>query len=420
MTGIHPGRTGGRDAGIVAVLGAFVLNGALLGSWAPRVPALAGQIGADEGALGLSLLGASVGMIAASLLAGRLCAVFGARVVMTVAGVAGSGMLPALGLARSPAALGLLLIVLGAMVGVMDVAMNVAGVTAVRRTGRAIMPLFHAAFSFGTLAGSVGAAVAAGQGLAPSRHFVVVAVICGGVTVGIARWIPVEERLRVPAQSGHGGGRAPFRRPALWLLGAVALCASIAEGATADWSALFGVQERGLSEATGALIYSCFSVTMACTRLCGEAIQRHWGAPRMLIGGAVIGGLGLATAVMAPLPALTFAGFAVAGVGLAYASPVVMELSGAAGRRADGGGGEREVAFATTIAYSGFLLGPPMVGGIAELTSLPVALGAVAVLVLLIGPLTLAAGALRRREMSSAQHPAATPAHDTADEHTTG
>lgn len=112
----------------------------------------------------------------------------------------------------------------------------------------------------------------------------------------------------------------------------------------ADWSALFGVQERGLSEATGALIYSCFSITMACTRLCGEAIQRRWGAPRVLIGGAEIGGLGLATAVMAPSPALTFAGFAVAAVGLAYASPVVMQLSGAAGQRTDGGGGEREVA----------------------------------------------------------------------------
>jgi hypothetical protein len=91
-----------------------------------------------------------------------------------------------------------------------------------------------------------------------------------------------------------------------------------------------------------------------------------------------------------------------------------MELSGAAGRRADGGGGEREVAFATTIAYSGFLLGPPMVGGIAELTSLPFALGAVAVLVLLIGPLTLAAGAFRRREVSSAEEPAAHPARGTA------
>ncbi|MFM9611986.1 MFS transporter [Streptomyces sp. V2] len=413
MTDTQPDPAGRRDPGIVAVLGAFVLNGALLGSWAPRVPALAEQIGAQEGALGLSLLGASVGMIAASLLAGRLCAAFGARVVMTASGVAGSAMLPALGLAGSPAALGLLLIALGAMVGVMDVAMNVAGVTATRRTGRSIMPLFHAAFSLGTLAGSVGAAVAAGQGVAPVRHFAIVAVVCGGVTLAIARWIPVEELLKVPVRDGRAG-KAPFRRPALWLLGAVALCASIAEGATADWSALFGVQERGLSEATGALIYSCFSVTMACTRLCGETIQRRWGAPRMLIGGSVIGGLGLTTAVLAPSPALTFTGFAIAGIGLAYASPVVMELSGAAGRRPDGGGGEREVAFATTIAYSGFLLGPPMVGGIAEFTSLPVALGAVAALVLLIGPLTVAAGAFRRRELSASGERAATlvPAQD--------
>ncbi|MFD5483593.1 MFS transporter [Streptomyces hawaiiensis] len=90
-------------------------------------------------------------MIAASLLACRLCAALGARIVMTVSAIAGSAMLPAPGVARSPTTLGLLLIVLGAMVGVMDVAMNVVGVTATRRTGRAIMPLLHAAFSLGTL-----------------------------------------------------------------------------------------------------------------------------------------------------------------------------------------------------------------------------------------------------------------------------
>ncbi|MEU5324073.1 hypothetical protein AB0G67_46235 [Streptomyces sp. NPDC021056] len=133
MTGTHQDRAGGRDPGIVAVLGAFVLNGALLGSWAPRVPALAAQIGAQEGALGLSLLGASRGMIAASLLAGRLCAAFGARVVMTVSGVAGSATLPTLGLAKSPTALGPLLIVLGAMVGV----------TAIRRTGRLALKAYR-------------------------------------------------------------------------------------------------------------------------------------------------------------------------------------------------------------------------------------------------------------------------------------
>lgn len=118
----------------------------------------------------------------------------------------------------------------------------------------------------------------------------------------------------------------------------------------------------------------------------------------MLLGGATIGAIGLFVVVLVPVPAFTYIGFALAGVGLAYGFPVALELGGAAGRRADGGGGERELAFVTTIGYSGFLLGPPMVGGIASLTSLPVSLCVVALIALAIGPLALAASAARRRE----------------------
>lgn len=118
----------------------------------------------------------------------------------------------------------------------------------------------------------------------------------------------------------------------------------------------------------------------------------------MLIGGATIGAFGLFVAILVPLPAFTYVGFALAGMGLAYGFPVALELASAAGRRADGGGGERELAFVSTIAYSGLLFGPPVVGGIASATSLPVALGAVALIAFAIGPLAMAAGRARRRE----------------------
>jgi predicted MFS family arabinose efflux permease len=306
-------------------------------------------------------------------------------------------VLPLLGVAESPLALGVMLVALGAAVGTMDVAMNIAGVTAIRRTGRAIMPVFHAAFSFGALIGSAGAAVAAAHDLSPLRHLTIVAIVGAVAALAIARWIPVEELLRQPVERGHTK-RPLTRRPVLWLLGCVALCSSIAEGASADWSAFFGVHERGLSEASGALVYSAFSIAMAFTRLGGERIERRWGPQRMLVAGSTIGGLGLFVAVLAPSPVFAFIGFAFAGAGLAYAFPVALEMGGAVGRRADGGGGERELAFVTTIAYSGFLFGPPMVGGIAQLTSLPLALGFVGVVALLIGPLALVAAAARRRE----------------------
>ncbi|MEV4317785.1 MFS transporter [Actinocrispum sp. NPDC049592] len=386
-------------SGIVAVLGIFALNGVVFGSWAPRVPALAAQVGAAEGALGLSLLGASIGMIIAASLTGRLCARFGARVVVAVSGLAGCALLPLLGLARTPVQLGLILVFLGAAVGALDVSMNIAAVTAIRRSGRAIMPVFHAGFSFGGLLGSTGAALAAGHDLSPLRHLSIAAVVGILIALAFVRWIPVEDL--VPPADRTEPNRSLVKRPVLWLLGLIALCSSVAEGASVDWSAFFGVHQRGLTEAAGALVYTGFSLAMAIMRLLGERIETRWGSVRMLIGGATTAAIGLFVAILVPVQAFTYIGFGLAGIGLAYGFPVALELAGAVGRRADGGGGERELAFVTTIAYSGFLIGPPMVGGIASLTSLPISLGVVALVAWAIAPLAIAATRARHREQKT-------------------
>jgi MFS family permease len=393
-------------AGIVAVLGIFALNGVVFGSWAPRVPALAAQIGAAEGALGLSLLGASIGMIASALLTGSLCARYGARVIVVITAVAGCAVLPVLGMAASPLQLGLILVVLGVMVGGLDVAMNIAAVTAIRQSGRAIMPVFHASFSIGGLIGALGAALAVSLELNPLRHLSIVAVVGALIALSFSRWIPVEQ-LR-PASENDGPKRSLVKRPVLWLLGFIALCSSVAEGASVDWSAFFGVHQRGIGEAAAALVYAGFSISMAVARLLGERIETRWGAQRMLIGGSTLGAVGLFVAVLVPVPAFTYIGFALAGMGLAYGFPIALELAGAVGRRADGGGGERELGFVTTIAYSGFLLGPPMVGGIASITNLSVALGVAGVIAWAIAPLALLAARARRREQETSQ-PAVEP-----------
>jgi predicted MFS family arabinose efflux permease len=300
--------------------------------------------------------------------------------------------------------LGLILVGLGVGVGALDVAMNIAAVTAIRQSGRAIMPVFHAAFSVGGLIGASGAALAAGYQLSPLRHLAIVAVVGVAVTWSVARWVPVED-LKPAARSEPN--RSLVKRPVLWLLGLVALCSSVAEGASVDWSAFFGVHQRGLGEAAAALVYAGFSIAMAVMRLLGERIEGRWGSQRMLLGGATLAAFGLLIAVLVPLPVFTYIGFALAGMGLAYGFPVALELASASGRRSDGGGGERELGFVTTIAYSGFLIGPPMVGGIASATSLPVALVVVAVVASAIAPLAVAAGAARRREQKVAPEAAA-------------
>ncbi|SES17988.1 Predicted arabinose efflux permease, MFS family [Lentzea xinjiangensis] len=386
----------GRMSARLATFLVFLLNGAVFGTWAARVPALAEQIGAEVGSLGLALLGASVGLAATAPLAARVCAVYGSRGVLIASALLSPALLPVLALSQSPLQFGLTLVALGGSIAAMDVSMNIAAVVVVRDLQRALMPQFHAGFSFGGLIGSLGSAAAAQAHWAPMRHFLVAALVCIVVTVLIAKKIPggVGERHREEVTER----RSVLKSPVLWLLASVALCSAIAEGAAADWSALFIVRERGMGDAAGAYAYAGFSISMALARWFGEPIQRTLGPHRLLATGGALAAAGLALAVAVPFPAAGYLGFGLAGLGLAFSFPVVMDLAGETGKRADGSGGERELGLVTTIAYTGFLAGPPIVGGLAHVSSLVVSLGFVALVTALIIPAAwLARRAARQR-----------------------
>ncbi|WP_240687356.1 MFS transporter [Amycolatopsis suaedae] len=372
----------------VAVFTVFALNGAALGSWAPRVPALAVQVEAEPGPLSLAILGASVGLLVAALLSGRLVERYGPRTVLLVSVLAACAILPAIGAAPSLLWLGIALFLLGFTVGVVDVAMNIGAVVVERGVGKAIMPLFHAGFSVGGLVGSAAAGFAASHGWSPARHLTVAAVVAVVVLLVVVRGLPGAAPRTEAAQHT---GRAPARRPVLWLLAGIALCSAIAEGASTDWSALLLVTEHGLTDAAAALAFSVFSLTMAATRLAGSWIQRRFGARRMLVVSAVTAGAGLLLAALVTAPVAGFIGFGLAGIGLAASFPVALGLAGEAGRRADGGGGEREIAFVTAIAYTGFLAGPPLIGGIAQVTSMSTSFVVVALIASCIAPSAVAA-----------------------------
>ncbi len=376
----------------------FLLNGAVFGTWASRVPALAAQIGAGEGSLGLALLGASVGLAFTAPLAARVCAIHGSRNVLLVSSLLCPLLLPVLALSQSPVQFGLILVALGASVAAMDVSMNIAAVTVVRDLRRPLMPQFHAGFSVGGLVGSLGSAAAAQAQWTPMKHFVVAAIVGLAVVAIIAKEVPggVGERHREEVTERAN----VLKSPVLWLLASVALCSAIAEGAAADWSALFMVRERGMGDAAAAYAYAGFSVTMALARWFGEPVQRKLGPHRLLATGGALAATGLALTVGVPSPAAGYVGFGLAGLGLAFSFPVVMDLASETGERADGSGGERELGLVTTIAYTGFLAGPPIVGGLAHVSSLVVSLGFVAVVTALIIPATWLAKRATRRPVA--------------------
>jgi MFS family permease len=378
-----------------AVFVIFALNGAVLGSWAPRVPALTERLHAAPGSFGLALFGASVGMLLSASMSGRLLEWAGARVVTVVSTVLTCALLPLIGFANSVPVLGVVLFGLGVSVGILDVAMNMAAVHVERRAGRPIMPVFHAGFSFGGLAGSGTAALAAANDWSPGRQLSVAAVAGVLILLAVARGVPGArpDRVRKPVARIN-----PARRPVLWLLAAIALCSAIAEGASSDWSALLLVTAHGLSQGAAALGYSCFSLAMAMARLGGGRLQNRFGPARALAVGALVAGCGLLAAALVHVPVVGYAGFVLAGAGLAASFPIALSLAGDAGKRDDDSGGEREIAFVTAIAYSGFLAGPPMIGGIAQLTSLSVSFVVVGLIAALIAPAALAAARARDRE----------------------
>jgi MFS family permease len=381
----------------LAVFAVFLFNGALFLSWAARMPALAAQVGATEATLGLALFGASVGLATTAPFAARICARVGARKLIVVGAGVTVLAVPSLTLADTPWQLGLVLFVLGACGASLDVGMNVAAVAVTRSLDRPLMPQFHAGFSVGGLIGSLGAAAAAAAGWGLTRHLVFVAVIGAVVIAWVIRAVPDTTGETTDTASAD---RPVLKRPLLWLLATITLCSAIAEGAASDWSALFFVNERGVSEAAAAVAYAGFSIAMATARLLGEPAQRRVGPYGLLASGAVVAALGLGLAVVVPLPAFGYVGFALTGLGLAFAFPVIMDLAGDAGKRADGTGGEREIGLVTTVAYTGFLLGPPLVGGIAHASDLSISLGFVAFVIALMVPAVLLARRSRARELT--------------------
>ncbi|HEX3650701.1 MAG TPA: MFS transporter [Pseudonocardiaceae bacterium] len=387
--------------GRVAVIATFAFNGVVVGTWTSRVPAVAAHVHASPGSLGLVLLGGSIGLIVAAPLVSRLCLWFGAKVVVPPCVILCSVAMTLIGVAGTVPWLGVAMFGLGMAIGALDVSMNIAAVSVVRELDRPLMPTFHGAYSFGALGGGVLAGALVAAGWSPVPHFVVVAGIGVLLAVAVARDMPGGRPAPAAGQPKQPVARMvpPIRRLALWLMAGIMLCSAVAEGASGDWSALFLVRERDVSQSAATVGFACFNVAMAVARLLGERWERRWGPYRLLGGGAAVAAVGMFAVVIAPWVVVSYIGFALVGMGLAFSFPVTIGLAGAAGRRSDGSGGEREIGFVTTIAYSGFLAGPPVIGAIAQTTDIAVGLGVVGLVVALIVPMVLLSRRVRDREL---------------------
>lgn len=351
----------------IAVSLVFLLNGALFANWVSRIPAVQDALDLNKAQLGLALLGMAVGALIAFPVAGWAIGRFGSKIVTLLGFLLMAGSLPLAALAPSMWLLALALVLVGMGNGATDVAMNAQGVEVEKRYQRPILSSFHASWSLGALLGAAMGGGLAALAINPLPHFVSV----GAVFSLLALWA-YGHLLKLPPVHSN----APFFAPppkALWGVGVVVFAAAVGEGAMADWSAVYLRSTLGTSEAVAATGYAAFAVAMLLSRLVGDAMKARLGPANLALSGGVIAAVGLALGLLSSSVPLTLVGFACVGWGLASGFPLAFS---AAGNMAGVPQGVALAAIAT-VGYSGFLLGPPVIGFVAHYSSLQWALGVV-------------------------------------------
>ena len=355
----------------LAVGSAFFVHGAIATSWASRIPSVKADLGLGEAGLGFALLGPALGALLAMPLGGAVTARRGSRSVTRAMLVAHAAAVVLPLAAPNLLLLFVALIVYGASGGVMDVAMNAQGVALEKRYERPILSGFHALWSLGGFAGALGGSAAAEAGLEPVAHLGRVAgalVIAGLVaTAGL-----------LPADADRSLEGPKFARPAgaLAVMGAVAFCAMLAEGAALDWSAVYVRESLSGSHTFAAVAVGAFSLGMGLGRIVGDRLTMRIGATAFVQGAAAVALVGLVGALSARAPMQGVIGFGVMGVGMSGIVPVIFSRAGHVSRFTGAPG----IATVATMGYTAFLVGPSLVGGVAELTSLRSALAVVACL----------------------------------------
>jgi hypothetical protein len=363
----------------VALAGGFVILGFLDGAWVARLPAVKHQFGLDTGRLGIVIFTSSLAATLALPFAGWLSSRHGSRLPV---GIGLWAMAAAVGVAAFAPSLGPLLLVmcvLGAGIGIADVAANAHGVEVEHRLGRPVLSPLHAAWSFGLLGGSAVSAVAAAFGIGIRVQLPVVAAASAIVVLGVV--------LHLLTGTAADVDTAHFALPrgALALPALLMFCAFFAEFAAMSWSAVFLSGPAGASSAVAAAAVVAYAAAMGVARLFGDRLMLRWGIGGLARRSGVLTcvGMVLALATRAPVPALI--GFAVVGIGCAAVVPALFRLGGSAPGVAKGAG----VAAVATAGYAGGLLNGPAIGFLARGIGLSAALGLVVVagaVIALLGP----------------------------------
>lgn len=349
----------------------FFVAGTAMGSWYPRIPEVQRELNLSHGELGLALIGPAVGALLAMPTTSWLIARSSSRAVATTAAFLLCAVLVLPVISPSLALLFVALLALGAANGVLDIAMNVQAVGVEERYRRPIMSAFHGLWSVGGLVGAAVAGLAAGAGISAREHLLLVGIVLAIITAGAFRFL-------LPPEEDEVNDGPVFVRPnrALAGLGIIAFCALISEGAIADWSAVYLRNTLETTPAFAAAGYAVFAAAMVVGRFTGD-----WATVRLkpfgiIAYGGLLVGIGLGVGLLIGEPWSALVGFAAVGIGLSCSFPVLLSVAGQMSDMPQG----LAISAVAMFGYTGFLVGPPVIGFVAELTGLRIGLSVVVLL----------------------------------------
>jgi len=357
-----------------ATVAVFLTHGLLFASWTAHIPLIKEHLDLTDGALGLALLGAPLGSVSAMVVSTRLLPRFGSKTMVRACLLGYCAVGPLVGLVGSPPALFTALFVWGAFQGALDVSMNTQAVAVERARGRPLMSGFHGCWSIGTFAGAGLGALGVATGLSLSSQQLVLGmpalIIAGWLT---ARMVP---DATTPADDRADGDRVRrLSRPVL-VLGVIAFASMLCEGASADWASVYLRGPLHTTPAVAGLGYAAFSFTMVVVRLSGNRLLIRFRPASILPALAAIATIGFCAGLVGNRGIAGIAGFGCLGIGLALIVPTVFSAAG----RLPGLSPGTTIATVSACGWFGFVCGPPLIGQLASVASLSVALGVIPLL----------------------------------------
>lgn len=361
----------------------FATLGMLAGVWGAHIPSLKAEYDLNEGQLAMALFAAAVGSVTSLFFAGRLIGRLGTRRAALMTGLVLAAALAAVLNWPTFAVLLLANFAFGLSMSVYDVTINAEGTALEERSGKALMGSLHGMFSLGAMAGALLAAAMLNRSWDPKWQLLGV-----GVAMGLSLLIAQRGMLDAHPATDAKDGQAHFVWPRglLLLIGLLIFAGMTAEGVMYDWCVLYLKQEVGMGQDVAALGYAVFAGAMAAARFAGDHLRARFADAVLLRNSAMLAAVAMAVVLVSGDPVVSLIGYALVGAGLA---PIVPLLFTAASR-VPGSSSAAAIAAVSSIGYSGFLVGPPLIGAIAHSTSLTLALG-----VVVLASAALAVGARR-------------------------